>query len=51
MPLISDAILNLFIIRERKEGFIKQNRDLLLPEIRIYRTDCLRFYINIAITA
>ena len=48
--IILDAILNFFIIREMKEGIIKQNRDLFVPEIRIYRTDCL-FHINIAITA
>ena len=38
--IILDAILNFFIIREMKEGIIKQNRDLFVPEIRIYRTDC-----------
>ena len=48
--IILDAILNFFIIREMKEGIIKQNRDLFVPEIRIYRTDCL-FHINLAITA
>ena len=48
--IILDAILNFFIIREMKEGIIKQNRDLFLPEISYYRTDCL-FHISIAIKA
>ena len=48
--IILDAILNFFIIREMKEGIIKQNRDLFVLEIRIYRLDCL-FFVNIAITA